>query len=180
MTEFKQFHSSLLKSAQWFSWSEQEKMDPVVSHWLCESASLSRRLALHCQHFSVKVLSQQIVSAEALEPLAGSLLGIESCLEREVILQGDGCPWVYARTFLPLSTMTDSEQDLAQLGSQPLGHRIFSHQSAHRDALMIAECLCDSGVLWARQSRLWIQGKPLLVAELFLKESPIYIREKAW
>lgn len=117
------------------------------------------------------------IEANALSAEEKALVGEQACLVREVILKGDSVPWVYARTLLPMSTLTDQEEDLARLGEMPLGERIFADASIYRDAYNIATLHCAEQQVFARRSRLWIKQKPLLVSELFLPQSPFYYHE---
>lgn len=79
-----------------------------------------------------------------------------------------------------MTTLTGQEQDLAQLGEMPLGFRVFTDRSARRDALVVANVGTENQPIWARRSRLWLNDKPLLVAELFLQEAPIYKETLSW
>ncbi len=178
MSEFKQLYSPLIQSANWYSvqaWALEQ-----TSHgtWLLEPASLSRRLAQYCQHFTVTVLTQTIISNGTLSVMERQLLGDSDCLEREVILYGDQQPWVFARTLIPMTTLSGKEQDLVDLGNSPLGYRVFNNKNSRRDALEVANLATPQQPLWARRSRLWINDKPMLVAELFLIQSPVYAKEK--
>ncbi|MCC4785334.1 chorismate lyase, partial [Vibrio lentus] len=46
-----------------------------------------------------------------------------------------------------------------------------------RDALQVGWVIAGDERLLARRSRLWMNHKPMLVAELFLPTSPIYSKE---
>lgn len=54
------------------------------------------------------------------------------------------------------------------------GDRTFFHNA---DQLHLATISSPLGELAARSSRLWMNQKPMLVAELFLPPSPIYRKE---
>ncbi|WP_318483695.1 chorismate--pyruvate lyase family protein [Photobacterium leiognathi] len=177
MSEFKQLYSPLLEGAVWYPAVEWALEESSIGHWLLESDSLSRRLAAHCRVFSVTVLEQKIVNNGELSLSERALLGMSDCLERTVMLQGDQQSWVYARTLIPTSILCGEESDLAELGSNPLGYRVFNGSNARRDALEIAKLGMPERPIWARRSRLWINEKPLLVAELFLDGSPVYARK---
>ena len=106
-----------------------------------------------------------------------TLLSGEVCLRRKVILKGDQVSWVYGRTLIPLSSLQDQPHDLTRQGHVPLGITVFSAQSVHRDKLQVARVMTEKGELFARRSRLWMNEKPMLVAELFLPNAPIYSKE---
>ncbi len=178
MSEFKQLYSPLIRSAKWYSVQAWALEQTLHGAWLLESESLSRRLAQHCQHFTVTVLAQTIISNGHLSVIERQLVGESDCLEREVILYGDQQPWVFARTLIPMTTISGKEQDLVDLGNRPLGYRVFNDKNSRRDALEVANLGTQQQPRWARRSRLWINEKPMLVAELFLTQSPVYAKEK--
>ncbi|UJF19289.1 chorismate lyase [Vibrio sp. SS-MA-C1-2] len=167
-----------LEQALWCSAQDSSIESAILSDWLLDSTSLSLRLQKHCQHLDVKVINQQ--SVEHLAPNDQAWLGNVSCLVREVVISGDKKPWVIARTLIPHATLTNDEQDILDLGDNLLGLRIFSHSTARRDEIEVATILPDptsNKKLWARRSRLWINNKPMLVAELFLPHAPIYEKD---
>lgn len=180
MSQFKQLYKPLLTSARWLAPADANIEGTEFGHWLLEPDSLSRRFERHCEQFTVSLVEQAPIDREQLTPDERALVGDTACLVRKVVLKGDGVPWVFARTLIPESTLTGQEQDLAQLGEMPLGFRVFTDQSARRDALEVANVGTEAEPIWARRSRLWINDKPLLVAELFLQEAPIYKETVPW
>ena len=95
------------------SWLWPSILQPVLSShlydWLTDSGSLTARLKQHCQYVSVDVL------IEGLHPLSAdeqTRLNLTDSLGfvREVLLKLDGIPWVFARTVMPLATLTGAEQ----------------------------------------------------------------------
>ncbi len=177
MSKFKQLYKPLLDGAKWQSPDHLGIEGTEIGHWLLEQESLSRRFQRHCDAFTVSLIEQVKIPRSALKDDERALIGDADCLMRKVILQGDGQPWVFARTLIPISTLTGQESDLEQLGEMPLGFRVFTDRSARRDALEVADVGTAHQPLWARRSRLWINEKPLLVAELFLAQAPIYTKE---
>ncbi|PSU32932.1 chorismate lyase [Photobacterium lutimaris] len=180
MSKFKQLYKPLLDSAQWLTPEETVIERTEFGHWLLELDSLSRRFERHCRVFTVSLEEQGQITRERLTNDERALIGDVDCLLRKVVLKGDGVPWVFARTLIPLTTLTGQEQDLAQLGEMPLGFRVFTDRSARRDALEIANVGTEHKPVWARRSRLWLNDKPLLVAELFLQDAPIYKETLSW
>ena len=177
MSKFKQLYKPLLDRAKWQAPEETVVEGTGLGQWLLEPDSLSRRFQRHCDHFTVALVEQRTISKSQLQDDERALLGNVDCLLRKVVLMGDGIPWAFARTLIPLSTLTGRERDLEQLGEMPLGLRIFTDRSARRDALVVANVGEGDAPLWARRSRLWINEKPLLVAELFLRDAPVYAKE---
>ncbi|MCQ1056695.1 chorismate lyase [Photobacterium sp. DNB23_23_1] len=180
MSKFKQLYKPLLDSAQWLAPEDTVIEGTEFGHWLLELDSLSRRFERHCRAFTVSLEEQGQIHRERLTDDERALIGDVDCLLRKVVLKGDGVPWVFARTLIPLTTLTGQEQDLAQLGEMPLGFRVFTDRSARRDALEVANVGTENKPVWARRSRLWLNNKPLLVAELFLQEAPIYKETLSW
>ncbi|WP_311567627.1 chorismate--pyruvate lyase family protein [Photobacterium arenosum] len=174
MSKFKQIYQSALDNADWQLTENIHLNQPQLQSWLQENGSLSRRFARYCHQFSVLLLAQEPIKASSLQPDEQAMLGPVDCLERIVLLHGDGVPWVFGRTLIPVPTMTGEEQDIARLGESPLGYRVFTDQSARRDALQLARLNVNDDTLWARRSRLWVKEKPMLVAELFLAPAPVY------
>ncbi|MEL6114705.1 chorismate lyase [Photobacterium sp. SP02] len=179
MSKFKQIYKSALDNADWQLTENIHLNQPQLQSWLQENGSLSRRFARYCHQFSVLLLAQEPIKAGSLQPDEQAMLGPVDCLERIVLLHGDGVPWVFGRTLIPVPTMTGEEQDIARLGESPLGYRVFTDQSARRDALQLARLNVNDDTLWARRSRLWVKEKPMLVAELFLAPAPVYQQQSS-
>lgn len=135
---------------------------------------MSQLLKLHCQQLTVDLLHNRPVKAEKLNSQEVDLLSDEPCLLRKVVLCGDSEPWVLGRTLIPASSLTDQDHDLEQQGDIPLGITVFSTDNVRRDALQVGWAKTEDGEFLARRSRLWMNNKPMLVAELFLPASPVY------
>jgi chorismate lyase len=151
--------------------------------WLLDSGSLTRRLQEASDgQFSVKVLSQSVQLPRFSERCALALAPRRLALIREVLLYGRGVPWVYARSVIPMQTLTGRLRKLRNLDSRPLGALLFSDPSMTRDPL---EWTCipaqtDKSLtsklppfdqpIWGRRSVFKLSGKPLLVCEMFLPD----------
>jgi len=148
--------------------------------WLSDTGSLTQRL-LHASagEFSVQVLNQSLQLPRLSEMRALALPPRRLALIREVILFGSGQPWVYARSVIPLSTLTGRLRKLRHLDSRPLGALLFSDPSMSREPVEVA-CISSSNAqlptalteitsaLWGRRSVFRLDQKPLLVSEIFL------------
>ena len=161
-----------------------------LTHWLLDPGSLTARLKQHCQHFRVELLGQQQALCSEFE--ANELLRTgEPVLVREVLLYCDDVPQVFARSLLPLASLTGDEQQLANLGTQPLGQVLFNNPSLVRQRIELSSFGDDTGVaklakrlnpneetgeqrLWGRRSIFMLEGKPLMVAEVFLPNAFAY------
>jgi len=156
-------------------------------NWLLDPSSLTTRLSQCCQEFRVEVLGQQIQSCSIEESTTDIEVG-EQVLVREVLLYCDDVPQVFARSLLPLKSLTGEEQQLAHLGNQSLGQVLFSKKSLIRKCIEISAFSKGTAVsklakqlelpsqteLWGRRSTFMLHGKPLMVAEIFLPNAFAY------
>ncbi|SEL50159.1 chorismate lyase [Colwellia chukchiensis] len=167
--------------ANWQS-PEQFTLSKHLRSWLLDPTSLTARLQGQCQHFRVELLGQQVqicAKAESNQDIAAG----EQVLVREVLLYCDEVPQVFARSLLPLSSLTGNQQQLANLGTQSLGQVLFNHKDLTRKNIEVAKFAQDSTVarlvnylaltapqhtLWGRRSTFVLDAKPLMVAEVFL------------
>lgn len=151
--------------------------------WLLDRASLTRRVQHTCAgRFRVEVLYQGWKRPEREERAALNMRRNTLTLVREVRLLCDEQPWVYARSVVPLRTLSGAQRRLGELGSRPLGALLFTDRSLQRGELELARirpgqslfAAATAGVdpvpeeIWGRRSIFHVRGKPLLVQELFL------------
>lgn len=168
-----------LGQVDWLAPEEFVFPDLNAKSWLLEQESLSHRLSTHCRNLTVDLQYNHWVDAFSLTDSETFLLSQEKCLLRKVILQGDGNPWVVGRTLIPQSSMDSQPSDLEQQGEVPLGVTVFNAETVMRDALQVGWAEIGEQRLLARRSRLWMNEKPMLVAELFLCDSPVYSKEQS-
>jgi len=168
---------SALRQVDWQHPDHFSFFTQSAKKWLLEQGSLSRLLESYCDSLTVDLLHNKVVRAEKLNAQEQDLLTLEDCLLRKVVLKGDGESWVLGRTLIPQSSMHGQEYDLAQQGEIPLGLTVFSANDVKRDALQVGIVEVNGHRLLARRSRLWMNQKPMLVAELFLPTAPIYAKE---
>ncbi len=153
--------------------------------WLLDVDSLTRRLQALCPgRFSV-----QLHSHRWARPMRGEarLLGCRRerrALIREVHLYCGDTPLVFARTVIPLATLTGPRRRLARLGSRPLGATLFADRSMRRGELQVTRLRveCDlfapavsplaaaPETVWGRRSLFRLADRPLLVSEFFLTD----------
>ncbi len=159
--------------------------------WLVDSASLTLRIKKLCQAnnmgpFSVRLLRQGMAIPSNDEVQRLSLQSRRYALIREVLLFCGETPVIFARTVIPIKTLTGPQRQLGHLGNRPLGEFLFSQPGLHRDAMEVAVLknghqLFDSTLsslsehsvpaeVWARRSVFCLRDKPLLVAEVFLPD----------
>ena len=158
------------------------QMPENLGPWLIDNGSLTRKLvALSKDQFEVEVLRQEVATPDAAEANALKITQKTPVMIREVVLKGRGRPWVFARSILPMTTMTGRLAGLRTLSNQPLGELLFQDPSMTREPLEMA-CLparilsvpaalaAGDEPLWARRSVFFLDQKPLLVSEVFLSE----------
>ncbi len=151
--------------------------------WLYDDDSLTSRLRAGCpQAFRVEVLKQQYTRAQLNEARALDMSERRYALLREVYLYCEQVRMVYARSVVPLTTLTGRQRKLASLGSRPLGGFLFSSPDMEREEIELAEFVRGDPIfaratkdtlvgvdpIWGRRSIFRLAGKPLLVAEIFL------------
>ncbi|MBL0710484.1 MAG: chorismate lyase [Colwellia sp.] len=170
-------------------WQDAQRyaLPEYLLSWLLDPDSLTARLKTHCHQFRVELLGQQVENCQASEVFDGILVG-EKVLVREVILYCDEKPQVFARSLLPLSSLTGAEQALANLGTQSLGQVLFNNSSLERQVIEVAKFDANSSVaqlachlqlpvdhdLWGRRSIFVLENKPLMVTEVFLPNAFAY------
>lgn len=162
-------------------WPRAMRPSAGLCHWLTYPGSLTAQLqALSLGDFSVQVLRQQLALPKRDE---AQLLGQaypQLALVREVLLCGQGEHWVFARSLLPLTSLTGKLRLLRRQGTQPLGKFLFRHHTLVRGNIEVAPITPGSGYmpealfahsqqpLWGRRSVFSLWHKPLLVSEVFL------------
>jgi chorismate--pyruvate lyase len=173
-------------SAKWQT-SPPSTLNSYLVDWLLEPSSLTVRLKQHCQTFKLEVLGQQVIACPEDESFANIQAG-NPVLVREVLLYCDNQPQVFARSLLPISSLTGEQAQLANLGTQPLGQIIFNEPSLERKCIKVAQFNTTSKMatlshqlslpvehsLWGRRSLFYLKNKPLMVAEVFLPNAYAY------
>ncbi|EGA69880.1 chorismate--pyruvate lyase [Vibrio sinaloensis DSM 21326] len=177
MNQLIALYLSALRQVSWQDPAEFTFPSVNSEKWVKEQGSLSRLLSRYCEGLTVDLLHNKMVRAEKLNSQEIELLNQEACLLRKVVLKGDGEAWVLGRTLIPFSSMEDQQHDLSQQGEIPLGLTVFSAENVKRDALQVGWAETPEGKMLARRSRLWMNHKPMLVAELFLPTAPMYTKE---
>ncbi|QCZ92019.1 chorismate--pyruvate lyase family protein [Salinimonas iocasae] len=153
----------------------------TLQHWLLDTGSLTERLQECCDTFSLRRLGQGAVPLYPNEKRWLPEAPVQQWQAREVILEGDSKPWVFARSVLPQS-LVDGE--LANLGAQPLGKRLFNDSRFVRSDFELCQVpaavfavdntISDRQILWGRRSRFHLGDDYIIVAEIFLPDSPAY------
>ncbi|HBV76552.1 MULTISPECIES: chorismate lyase [Vibrio] len=175
-------HFNIFARIDWQQVQSFHFADSFDPDWLLEQGSLSRLFSKQCHQLTAHLVNQRILPAKSLTDFQCSMLFargavIEECLLREVVLAADDIPWLLGSTLIPRSSLSDEQFDLTSQGEVPLGLTVFQADQVARDGLHLGKIDCELGNLAARSSRLWMNQKPMLVAELFLPPSPIYRKD---
>lgn len=156
-------------SAEWQSPESVPEADrPANWSWIVEPGSLTERLEAS--------LGTSLEVERLSEISDGS-----GALRREVRLYAAGRPLIYAVSHIPAILMERLEW-VSSLGDKPLGARLFNDPGAAREDLFVARLesndplvarACEGldrrlSPLWARRSRLVVDGNAMVIVECFL------------
>jgi chorismate--pyruvate lyase len=155
--------------------------------WLRDEGSLTRRVVERCRgRFRLDVRRECRDRPLPGESLLLAVRRRQTAILREVVLRCNERPWVFARTLIPTGTLQGGGRRLAYLRDRPLGAVLFADPGVRRGLLEVA-CLrphhvlyrsaaqsldSEPGVLWARRALFYLEGRPLLVNEVFLPDLP--------
>ncbi len=143
----------------------------VLQSWLEDGGSFIQRLKKHRLQPQVFVLKEGWVLPEPAEQAALELPSRRCVFVREVEIRDQKEPLMFARTVIPIATLTGQERILAHLGSRSLGSVLFAYPKMDRSPFEIKTCRLPhyaSSELWERQSLFILKGKILLLREVFL------------
>ena len=142
--------------------------------WLLDRGSLTQRLIkLSRGEFKVEVLTRQMAFPVLSETRVLGMPLRQKALIRQVILYGCNIPLVYARSVIPVKTLTGRLKILRKLNNRPLGAFLFRDIAMQRGNIEIG-CLHQElannygAAVWGRRSLFYLDKKPLLVSELFI------------
>ncbi|MFZ7224480.1 chorismate--pyruvate lyase family protein [Avibacterium avium] len=141
---------------------------PEIAQWVQHQGSLTQKLQQACQQLSVEVIYQGW-QENSTAKISLKSTALNKTWLREVLLKGDGTPWIFAQTTLPETTVQNVAQYVLQLGEQPIGLWLFK-QPMQRISLYWRQDP-ETG-LYARYSDFDLKGYPLQIKELFLAEFP--------
>jgi chorismate--pyruvate lyase len=150
--------------------------------WLTYPHSLTRRIVERSRAFRVELLSQRPRFPNEDEYRALGRPPHRLVLVREVLLHADGRAVVMAHSIVARGDVRGVWRAVAGLGTRPLAAVLFADRRVRRDAFEYvridrrhplwhrARRLTggDLPALWARRSRFFLHGRPLLVTEVFL------------
>jgi len=172
-----------MKRSKWRHRLPHGLCDPVLRSWLTEPDSLTARCQRACTDFRVRLLSFGKGRALADESARGEA-GRGLAWVREVALECDGRPVIFAHTTLATAPNGRLSSWMAGLGNRSLGSLLFSYPGFERGAIEFlrldarhplyrrAAALGEPGelgaTLWARRSLHRLGRQRVLVTEVFL------------
>ncbi len=148
--------------------------------WLLDDGSLTGRLiASNRGRFAVQRLHQSWGTARLSEQAILQISPRQRTLIREVVLKIDQQAVVFARSLFPVSALRGSLRHLRHLRNKSLGSILFRYPQMQRspfelariagDSLYLPDFLHQESSAWGRRSCFDINGRRLLVSEVFLQ-----------
>ncbi|MBU0594000.1 MAG: chorismate lyase [Pseudomonadota bacterium] len=150
--------------------------------WLVDRGSLTHRIQMRCNAFSVRGLRLALGRPGRDEAASVNLNPRNFALLREVHLYCSETPVVFAHSVIPRAGLRGPWQALSKLGSKPLGAALFTNPRVQRKPLEFKKLnrrhelyrrACRilkerPAHLWARRSVFVLGRYPILVTEVFL------------
>lgn len=170
-------YSRLAQESKWYS--EKHPSVTAVSQdwreWLHSRASLTERLiAFSGDQFEVRVLSQRWGKPLLHEANSLNIPMHLAVRIREVELNCNGMPMVFARTVMPLQVFLDQRHVLANIGTRPLGHLLFKDGQMRASKRSVSAYQTGPGsVVYGRSTPYRYADKEILVSEFFINPTLI-------
>ena len=124
--------------AHWYSHVNGVNPTREMRGWLTDTMSLTKKLMARSEHFRVRRLRQERGMCLSDEAVMVELPRRSHVQEREVLLQCDGRPVVFAHTIVPLSATTSDWPFFGTLGERSLGTTLFGDPRVVRGNLQYA------------------------------------------
>jgi chorismate--pyruvate lyase len=154
----------------------------ALRHWLSDRGSLTQRLKARHAEFRVYPVARGFARPFPDEVQVLSLRPQTQAYVRDVLLFGDGRARVFAHSVLPRTALRGVWSGITHLGTKPLGEALFTDPRIQRLGLSMRRLdarhplyraarrhiRLDTRHLWARRSVFCLDGRPLLVTEVFL------------
>ncbi len=171
-----------LSHARWSSYLPAN-VDPAMRAWLTEAGSLTARLIAHSAHFRVHRIRQLSGLVGRDEQRILQLPRQVQVHQRDVVLECDGRPVVFAQSCVPFSATASDWPIFSRLGERSLGSILFGDPLVWRGPLQFARLSRrhplfvqletvlgrqDNLTLFARRCLYRRRYGVLLVSEIFL------------
>jgi len=153
------------------SWKNYETIhedvkNDFIKSWLLEQGPITKRISKE-KSFSLELLRDDIGEVEVQDQqFIGSLA--KEFKVREVVLNGDKIPLVFARTIIPLLTIEKGFAELGKLGTRPLGDILFEKKIFKKEKSVYASFKLQQDTFWGRKIRYSVNEQPFSVMEVFL------------
>lgn len=148
----------------------------ALRDWLTEPESLTARCQRACRKFRIRLVSHGRGKA-----LAEDVSMYTHSRVREVVLECDGVPVIFAHTTTAADARGRMTRWMRRLGSRSLGSLLFAYPGFRRGGIEFLRLDArhplhsraiahtdNAGPLWARRSRHYLDGQAVLVTEVFL------------
>jgi chorismate--pyruvate lyase len=127
-----------VRHARWFSHANGVNPSAEMRRWLIDQSSLTAKLIASCRQFRVQRLHQRRALSLRDEYRLVDLPRRAQVREREVVLQCDGHPVVYAHTIVPLCATASDWPFFGGLGERSLGTTLFGDPRVRQGRLQFA------------------------------------------
>ena len=129
---------TMLAYAHWHRHANGVDPSAAMRGWLTDRVSLTVKLIAHSRHFRVHRLRQAHGMCLADEAAAVGMARRVQVRERDVLLECDGVPVVFAHTIVPLRSNASDWPFFSTLGERSLGTTLFGDPRVRRGALQYA------------------------------------------
>ncbi|MDP3744163.1 MAG: chorismate lyase [Methylotenera sp.] len=162
-------------------WLKKPFSSYLYSSWLIDRGSLTARLQNRYAYFSVKPISMKYAKPIQDEAALLHLASYKNALIREVLLDGNYQPVVFAHSVLPRNSLRGAWRGLGKLGNKPLGATLFANPKVKRTPLSYKKLSSNHALyqhatkyltdkplyLWARRSVFSLNCASIMVTEVF-------------
>ena len=140
--------------------------DKNILSWMKESDSITSRIKSFSD-FRLELLNDgpgeiNIVEDDLI------ISNYEKNNIREVILHSNNKPFIYAKSIIPMETITFGLEILGNLRENPLGDILFSHPNIKKRYMLFAKFKSEHGLFWGRKGIYTVNDYPFSVCEIFL------------
>ncbi|MET1255235.1 chorismate--pyruvate lyase family protein [Aliikangiella maris] len=161
-------------------------MNPKTFALLCDRGSLTERFKqLMGVTPRLTRLSQRMEFVDYSERKQLNIQPRELALVREIKMGKGKQQWLYARTVVPIRTLSGPARRIVMLNNTPIGKILFGRNGAVRKNMdleltnQIPNAVFEMGIsvnhkLWRRSSIFEFSSGPLMVSEIFLPDCPVY------
>lgn len=168
----------------------KEKISPNVYQWLACTQNLTNTLIKTGQDFSLNLIQQSFGKPHQDE--IAHLEQYTACAHhsfiRKVYLEGNNCPFIFARVIVPEETYFNYHSLFSTLGATPIGNALLYHDNQvkrqHFEFTFIGQDnpllktfpelspVSHNKDIWARRSIFLYPKGPLLISEFFSEAIP--------